>query len=98
MRVLMTVTLDTDKTNQAIRDDVLPKTIKAAMEALRPEAAYFVTKNGRRTGFFVFDLVDVTDLPSAAEPFFQGMDAEIEVTPVMTFEDVQAGLQKLGAR
>jgi hypothetical protein len=29
-----------------------------------------------------------------AEPFFQALGAKVTFTPVMTFEDVQAGLQR----
>jgi hypothetical protein len=47
-----------------------------------------------RTGFLVFDLKDPSDIPAAAEPFFMSVQAKIDLSPVMTPEDVQAGLEK----
>lgn len=94
MRVLLTVEMDTDKTNKAIADNTLPQTMKSVMERLKPEAAFFGSRDGVRTGFIVFDLKDTSDIPSVAEPFFQKFGAKITFTPVMNFDDVQAGLRK----
>lgn len=96
MRVLLTAEMDTEKGNQAIKDKRLPEIMKAALGSLQPEAAYFGAKNGRRTAFIVFDLKDVADIPTVAEPFFMELDAKIEFIPVMNFDDVQAGLGKVG--
>jgi hypothetical protein len=98
MRVLMTVGLDTEKANQAAQANTLGKTIESAIGALKPEAAYFGSLHGKRTGFIVFDLADPSDLPSIAEPLFQELGAEIDLTPVMSVSDVQLGLQKYNAR
>jgi hypothetical protein len=98
MRVLMTVSMDTEKGSLAIRNNTLGQVMKTALDAVKPEAAYFGTKDGKRTGFIVFDLADPSDLPSVAEPFFQELGAAIDVVPVMDFNDVQSGLQKFGAR
>jgi hypothetical protein len=96
MRVLLTAEMDTQKGNQAIKDKRLPEIMRAALGALQPEAAYFGAKDGRRTAFIVFDLKDVADIPSVAEPFFMELDAKVEFIPVMNFDDVQAGLGKVG--
>lgn len=94
MRVLMTVALDTEKANHAVQAHTLDKTMQSALGALKPEAAYFGARNGKRTGFIVFDLADPSDIPGIAEPLFQELGAEIDVTPVMDFADVQKGLEK----
>lgn len=94
MRVLMTVGMDTEKANQAISDGSLPKIMKSALDAVHPEAAYFTAEHGKRTAFIFFDLKEPSDIPSIAEPFFQTLDASIDVSPAMDFKDVQAGLQK----
>jgi hypothetical protein len=98
MRVLLTVEMDTDKANAAIRDNRLGQVVQSTLEALKPEAVYFGAHNGKRTGFFVFDLADLSDIPTIAEPFFQELGAGIDVIPVMDFTEVQKGLQKFGAR
>ncbi|WP_030270969.1 DUF3303 family protein [Streptomyces sp. NRRL B-24484] len=94
MRVLLTVEMDTEKANKAITDNTLATTMKSVLDRIKPEAAYFGTKEGLRTGYIVFDLKDSSDIPTVAEPFFQDLGAKVTFLPVMNFDDVQAGLQK----
>ncbi|MEY9968444.1 hypothetical protein ABIA33_006528 [Streptacidiphilus sp. MAP12-16] len=96
MRVLMTVQMDTEKANKAIKDQALPTIMKSALDRVKPEAAYFGALDGMRTGYIVFDLKDPSDIPSVAEPFFQELGAKVAFIPVMDFNDVQSGLQKAG--
>jgi hypothetical protein len=95
MRVLLTAQLDTEKGNEAIKDKKLSEIMKAAVEPLRPEAAYFGAKDGCRTAFIVFDLKDTSDIPKVAEPFFLQLGAKVEFIPVMNFDDVQSGVSKV---
>jgi hypothetical protein len=62
---------------------------------LKPEAAYFLADDGRRTALMVFDLVDTSDIPSIAEPFFTTMNASVAIVPVMNADDLRRGLEKL---
>jgi hypothetical protein len=64
------------------------------MQGLQPEAAYFTAMDGKRTGLIVFDLKEPSQIPVIAEPIFMAVNASIELSPVMTLEDVQAGLQE----
>ncbi len=77
-----------------IKDGRLGKIMSTTIERLKPEAAYFTTMNGDRGGFIVFDLKHPSDIPSICEPFFMELGAKVELTPVMTADDVQAGLAK----
>jgi len=95
MRTLMTVQMDTDASNSAIRDGSLPKTLESTLEQLHAEAAYFTTRDGQRTAYIVFDLQDPTQIPQVAEPLFQGTKAKIDMSPVMNAEDLQAGIARL---
>lgn len=97
MRVLMTIKMDTEKANKAIVADKLAKAMQP-IERLKPEAAFFGARDGKRTGFVVFDLENASDIPSIAEPFFQELNAEIEFIPVMNVDEVQAGLQKYASQ
>ncbi len=70
--------------------------VQSALQDLEPEAAYFTTLGGgQRGGFVVFDLKDSSDLPRIAEPFFMGLNATVEFTPVMNADDLKAGLGKM---
>ncbi len=94
MRMLMRVQMEVAAANRAIRDGSWDQVTGRAMERLQPEAAYFTAQDGKRTGFIVFDLKDPSDIPSIAEPFFMTVGAAIDISPVMTVDDVRAGLTK----
>ena len=94
MRMLMTVQMEVEAANRAIRDGTWAQTMDRVMRNLQPEAAYFTARDGKRTGFIVFDLKEPSDIPSIAEPFFMGVNASIDMSPAMTPEDVQIGLEK----
>ncbi|WP_406341014.1 hypothetical protein [Streptomyces sp. NBC_00648] len=96
MRTLMKVEMDTEKANDAIRNGTLQKTVESALEALRPEAAYFTAQNGCRTAFIVFDMTDSSNMPKFSEPFFLELGAKISYTPVMNGDDLRKGLTALG--
>jgi hypothetical protein len=94
MRMLMKVQIPTEAGNEAIRSGSLPRTLGSVLEALKAEAAYFIAEDGMRTGLIFFDMADSTDIPSAAEPLFMEMNAQITMVPAMNAEDMQAGVAK----
>lgn len=95
MRTMLKISVPTPTGNRAITEGSLPRVIQQAMETLKPEAAYFYPERGKRTSIMIFDLKDPTQIPGISEPFFMGLDAEIELTPVMNVQDLQAGLAQL---
>jgi hypothetical protein len=88
--------MNTEKSNEAIRNGTLGKLMQSSMEQVKPEAAYFTTDEGQRTCYMVFDMQDSSLMPVISEPFFQNLGAEVTYTPVMNYEDVQRGLSQLG--
>ena len=60
--------------------------------AHKPEAAYFFVDHGKRGGLVVFDIVDATELPRINEPLFAALDASIDITPVLTADELKRGL------
>ncbi|GAB7103320.1 hypothetical protein JCM4814A_16340 [Streptomyces phaeofaciens JCM 4814] len=96
MRVLLKATMDTEKSNEAIRNGTLGKLIQESLEQMKPEAAYFTADNGRRTAYIVFDLEDPSQMPVVSEPFFLHLNADLTYIPVMDREDLQKGLSQLG--
>lgn len=95
MRMMMRVKIPVEAGNRAIADGSLPATLQSVMDKVHPEAAYFVTDEGRRCALVFFDLADVSDIPSIAEPFFVNLEASVEFSPVMNQEDLQTGLAGL---
>ncbi len=95
MRTMLTVSIGAEAGNKAIKDGSLAKLMEGFMQRFKPESAYFLADGGKRTAQFVFDLSDPSDIPSVAEPFFMGPNAEVSATPVMNADDLRAGLVKL---
>ncbi|MBT2444440.1 hypothetical protein J7E93_30960 [Streptomyces sp. ISL-36] len=98
MRMLLKVQMDTQISNEAIKSGTMPSTMEKALDALRPEAAYFTTENGCRTAYIVFDLADPSEMPKTAEPFFIELGAKITYSPVMNREDLGKGLAALAGQ
>lgn len=95
MRMMARVSMPVETANQAIKDGTLGTTMQRAADRWKPEAMYFTTFDGRRTAYMVFDLPDTSDIPPFAEPLFMGLDAEVELAPVMNGDDLQKGLSQL---
>jgi hypothetical protein len=94
MRMLMKVQVPTESGNAAIEDGSLPEIMGSSIEALNAEAAYFVAEDGMRTALIFFEMDDSSEIPSAAEPFFIGLGAEITMVPTMNADEMRAGVAK----
>ena len=92
MRMMLKVTIPVEAGNKAIKDGVLPRTMQSTIERLKPEAAYFLAEDGKRTAFYFFDMTDASQIPTIAEPLFMGMNAALLLVPAMNAEDLQKGL------
>lgn len=91
MRMMMTVTMPTEAGNEGIRSGKLMATIQKQLAEIKPEAAYFTTdRDGNRSGMFIFDMKESSQMPALAEPWFLGFDAEVRFQPVMTPQDLAA--------
>lgn len=94
MRMLLKLQMDVEAGNRAIRDGSWGQMLERVMPQLQPEAAYFTAQDGKRTGLIFFDLKDPTQIPSIAEPFFMTVNASIDLSPVMTADEVRAGIEE----
>ncbi len=94
MRMMLKFAMDTEVSNKVIKSGQMDKVLMKLMETVKPEAAYFATEDGMRTGFIFFDLKEVSDIPMIAEPLFMELDAEVTFAPVMNAQDVKMGLEK----
>jgi hypothetical protein len=87
--------MDTASSNRAVKEGMIGKIIEKTVSTIKPEAAYFTTNEGQRSCMFFFDMKDASQLPTIVEPFFQELNASVEVQPCMNQEDLQKGLQAL---
>jgi hypothetical protein len=93
--MLLRARMATEAGNQAIRNGTMERTLMSALEALRPEAAYFFSDKGERSVFIVFDMERSSQLPAVTETFFMEFGAEVQVQPVMNLDDLHTGLGEL---
>lgn len=93
MRTLLKVSIDAVSGNKAILDGTLQKVVQSTAERLKPEASFFYAEKGKRTCVMVFDMKDSSEIPSIAEPFFIGLNAEVDLIPVMNAQELQKGLE-----
>lgn len=94
MRMLLKMQMEVEAGNRAIKDGSFGEMLEGVMDQIKPEAAYFTAIDGKRTALIFFDLREPAQIPAVAEPFFMGVNAAIELLPVMTAEDVQKGLEE----
>jgi hypothetical protein len=93
MRFLLKAEMATEAGNSAAQNGSLPRTIQSILDEVKPEAAYFLASNGKRTALLVVNMQDASQIPALAEPWFLAFGASVEIVPVMIPDD----LKKAGA-
>jgi len=95
MRTLLQIVMPVESGNKAIKDEALSKVLDKVFSSIKPEATYFLSMRGKRCCMAFFDLKSPADIPVIAEPFFMGLNAEVEFIPVMNPEELKQGLSRL---
>ena len=97
MRMLIIASLPHHIFNAAVKDGTAGAKIGKILEAQKPEAVYFTELQGRRTAIMVVELPDASKIPALAEPWFLTFEADVQVHPTMTPDDLKrGGLDVLG--
>ena len=97
MRMLMDIELPLEPFNTCVRDGSAGPKMQKILEAIKPEAAYFSERNGKRGGTLVVEASSPSDIPALAEPWFLTFNANVQFHVAMTPEDLgRAGLATLG--
>ena len=94
MRFIIRAKIPTEAGNKLVRDPNFLKNLEDYMNKAKPEASYFFEADGNRIMAFIVDLQTVDQIPSLAEPLFQGMGANVEFHPVMSFDDLKKALPR----
>jgi hypothetical protein len=92
MRLMLKFTIPVETGNRTAKDGSLGRAIEALVAETDAEAAYFTLQDGRRAGFVFFQVEDQAQLAKINEPFFAAVDAEIDIVPALTLEDLRKGL------
>jgi hypothetical protein len=99
MRMLIDLQMPNEPFNTLVKNGTAGQIIQKILGDLRPEAAYFVARDGKRGGTIVLDVADPSKMPAIAEPFFLQFNASVSFYPCMTPEDLgKAGLDEIGKK
>jgi hypothetical protein len=95
MRIMVKFSLPVEAGNAAIRSGKLEKVMHQIVDELKPEAAYFFPTGGERGGFFVVEMQDSSQIVETAERLFFGLNAKVDLVPVMSAADLEKGLSSV---
>ena len=97
MRMLMIVTMPHHKFNAAVKDGSAGAKLGTILEAIKPESVHFTEICGKRTAVIVVDLPDASKIPVLAEPWFLTFEADVQIHPCMTPDDLKrSGIDGMG--
>jgi hypothetical protein len=80
MRFLLRVSLPVEAGNVSAKKDGFAA-IQTILSSQKPEAAYFLTEDGKRTGLLILNLEDSFQMAEFAEPWFLALNAEAYSPP-----------------
>ena len=83
MRMLVDLQLPLEPFNALVKNGTAGQIIQKILEDLKPEAAYFAERDGKRGGTLVIDVADASKIPAVAEPFFLHFNASVSLHPCM---------------
>ena len=99
MRMLIDVVIPVEPFNTLVKNGTAGQIMQKILEDLKPEAAYFAARDGKRGGILVIDVAEASRIPAIAEPFFLHFNANVSFHPCMTPADLgKAGLEELGKK
>ncbi len=98
MRFIIRAKIPTEAGNKMIQDPKFISTLEEYINKVKPEASYFFEADGNRVLAFVVNIDSADMIPAIAEPLFQGSDANVEIHPVMSLDDLKKGIQRLSAQ
>jgi hypothetical protein len=94
MRVLYKVRIPAARGSEAVHSGAIREVIRNFAEQTRPEGMWSTVEHDQRTMIAVFDLKHASDLPRLSEPLFQALDASIDAVPVLSADELAAGLAR----
>lgn len=97
MKMLLMVEFPHEPFNALVRSGKIGEIMNRILETIKPEATYFTEQDGMRSGIFLIDIEDPSEIPGYAEPFFLNFQANCKFRVVMSAQNLQdAGLEELG--
>lgn len=92
MRFLIRAKIPTEDGNKMVQDPNFLIKLEKYINKVKAEATYFFEADGNRVAAFIVDVQSADQIPVLMEPLFSGMGANVELHPVMSFEDLKKGI------
>ena len=94
MRFLIRTRIPVEAGNKMVQDPNFMKNLEEYMNKVKPEAAYFMPIDGHRSAAFIVNMESNDEVPAVVEPLFQWMGANVDVIPVMNFDELKKGISQ----
>lgn len=99
MRMLVNVTCPIEPFNSMVRNGTAGEIIGRVIDDIKPESIYFTEQEGNRGAVMVVEVVNASDIPSIAEPWFLNFEAICEFRIAMSPDDLmKSNLTKLAEK
>ena len=96
MRTMIKFSFPVETGNSLLRSGKLEKVMQQLTSDLKPEAGYFFpSSEGERGGFVVIDMQEPWQIADTVERLFFGLNAKVELVPVMNGEDLHKAFSAL---
>ena len=99
MRMMLLFECPVEPFSTMVRKGTAGPIIQKILDDIKPEAAYFGEREGKRGGILIVNVDKASDVPRLAEPFFLNFEAAVEFRVCMVPQDLaQADLGGLGQK
>ena len=99
MKFILNVILPPEPFNTLVRKGKAGEMLGKIQQELKPEAVYFTEQDGKRSGIYIVNLTQASDIPKLAEPFFLNFNAECRIRIAMTPDDLmKSGIDQIGKK
>jgi hypothetical protein len=92
MRFLIRARIPAESGNKMVQDPNFITKLEEYIKKIKPEASYFMPVEGQRSMAYIVNVERNDQIPSIVEQLFQ-WGANVDVIPVMNFDDLKKGLE-----
>ena len=99
MKIMLNVIVPHEPFNTLVEKGKAGEILGKIEAELKPEAVYFTEQNGKRSGIYIVNLNQASDIPKLAEPFFLNFNADCQLRLVMSPADLmKSGIDQIGKK
>ena len=99
MKFLLNVILPPEPFNTLVKKGKAGEILAKIENEIKPEAVYFTEQDGKRSGIYIINVNQLSDIPKFVEPFFLNFNADCRIRIAMTPEDLmKSGIDQIGKK